>query len=152
MSAAMPVLWGRDEQLYDNEDHVVALAPVDSDQLNRFLKSYLGWLFRVNNAFQTENFLQSRLVYLLECRRKVGFPRNDMFYFPEERSQRADAIISVILSAVLLIGAVVCLLLVSKQSVGINVGMIVLFTCLFAGIVGLLTNARRAEIFGSTAA
>lgn len=75
-----------------------------------------------------------------------------MFYFPERRIQRAGAIISVILSAVLLIGAVVCLLLVSKQSVGINVGMIVLFTCLFAGIVGLLTNARRAEIFGSTAA
>ena len=35
---------------------------------------------------------------------------------------------------------------------GINIGMIVLFTCLFAIVVGLLTNARRAEIFGSTAA
>ena len=150
MSAATPVLWGRDEQLYDDEEDVVALAPVDSDRLNRFLKSYFGWFFGVNNAFQIENFLESRLVYLPERRRKVRFL--DMFYFPERRIQRAGAIISVILSAVLLIGAVVCLLLVSKQSVGINVGMIVLFTCLFAGIVGSLTNARRAEIFGSTAA
>jgi hypothetical protein len=34
----------------------------------------------------------------------------------------------------------------------LRVGMIVLFTSLFTGIMGLLTNARRAEIFGSTAA
>lgn len=75
-----------------------------------------------------------------------------MFYFPERRIQRAGAIVSIILSAVLLIGAIVCLLLVSKQDVGISIAMIVLFTCLFAGEVGLLTNARRAEMFGSTAA
>jgi hypothetical protein len=34
----------------------------------------------------------------------------------------------------------------------LRVGMIVLFTGMFAVVVGLLTNARRAEIFGSTAA
>ena len=60
--------------------------------------------------------------------------------------------ISVLLSAVLLIGAIVCLMLVSNKDIGIRVGFIVLFTCLFAAVVGLLTNARRAEIFGSTAA
>jgi len=45
-----------------------------------------------------------------------------------------------------------CLLLVSNYSMGLRVGMIVLFTAMFAGVVGLLTNARRPEIFGSTAA
>jgi hypothetical protein len=60
--------------------------------------------------------------------------------------------LSVLLSAVLLIGAIVCLLLIANYSIGLRVGMIVLFTGMFAGIVGLLTNARRAEIFGSTAA
>ena len=75
-----------------------------------------------------------------------------MFYVPERRIQRASAIISVILSAVLLIGAIVCLMLTSNSSRSIIIGMIVLFTCLFAIIIGLLTNARRAEIFGSTAA
>jgi hypothetical protein len=45
-----------------------------------------------------------------------------------------------------------CLLLIANYSMGLRVGMIVLFTGMFAGIVGLLTNARRAEIFGSTAA
>lgn len=34
----------------------------------------------------------------------------------------------------------------------IRLGMVALFTSMFAFTVGLLTNARRAEIFGSTAA
>ncbi len=75
-----------------------------------------------------------------------------MFYFSERRVQPVSAVTSVLLSAVLLIGAIVCLLQVSDQRTSVRVGMIVLFTCLFASVVGLLTNARRAEIFGSTAA
>ena len=34
----------------------------------------------------------------------------------------------------------------------VRLGIVALFTSLFAFVVGLLTNARRAEIFGSTAA
>ena len=60
--------------------------------------------------------------------------------------------ISIVFSAILLVGAIVCLLLVSDRSINLRVGMIVLFTSLFALVVGLLTNARRAEIFGATAA
>lgn len=45
-----------------------------------------------------------------------------------------------------------CSLLLADHSIHLRVGMIVLFTSLFALVVGLLTNARRAEIFGSTAA
>lgn len=33
-----------------------------------------------------------------------------------------------------------------------RLGLIATFTTLFAGSVGLLTNARRAELFGATAA
>lgn len=77
---------------------------------------------------------------------------DDIFYYPTHRVQLAGALISVSLSAILLIGAIVCLTAVSDQSTSVRVGMIVLFTCLFAGVVGLLTNARRAELFGSTAA
>lgn len=75
-----------------------------------------------------------------------------MFHLPERRIQRAGAVISILLSASLLIGGIVCLLLVSNQKSGLRVGIIILFTFLFAGVVGLLTNARRAEIFGSSAA
>ena len=77
---------------------------------------------------------------------------DDMFYFPTRRVQRAGAVISIFLSAILLIGAITCLVSIESQHTALRVGMIVLFTCLFAAVVGLLTNARRAEIFGSTAA
>ena len=76
----------------------------------------------------------------------------EIFYYPQRRIERAGAVISVLFSAILLIGAIVCLLLVSDRSINIRVGLIVLFTSLFALVVGLLTNARRAEIFGATAA
>ena len=69
-----------------------------------------------------------------------------MFYVPERRIQRAGAVISVFLSAVLLIGAIVCLMLTSNSSTSIIIGMIVLFTCLFAIIIGLLTNAGEQRV------
>ena len=62
------------------------------------------------------------------------------------------AMVSALLSAVLLIGAITCQLLVSERSLSLRVGKVVLLTSVFAGVVVILTNARRAEIFGSSAA
>lgn len=135
-SGSTLALWGRDEHLFDDEDDLVALAPADTDRLNLFLKSYCGWFFKVKE----------------EPSKKKGRSQSDIFYYPTHRIQRAGALISVSLSAILLIGAIVCLTAVTNRSTSVRVGRIVLFTCLFAGVVGLLTNARRAEIFGSTAA
>ncbi|CAD6583930.1 MAG: hypothetical protein ASARMPRED_001551 [Alectoria sarmentosa] len=140
-SSSMTVLWGRDKHLLDNENDLVALAPVDTDRLNLFLKSYFGWFFQVKQERSKE-----------QRRNRTLPPKSELFYFPSHRIQRAGAVISVFLSAILLLGAIVCLTAVSNQSTSVRVGMIVLFTCLFAAVVGLLTNARRAEIFGSTAA
>ena len=83
---------------------------------------------------------------------EAGDPENKLYYFPEQRIQLLGTIISVLLSSIILIGAIVFLLLASKRSVEVQVGVIVIFTFLFAAVVGLLTNARRAEIFGSSAA
>lgn len=47
-----------------------------------------------------------------------------LFYFPERRIRFVGALISVLLSAILLIGAIVCLLLVAKESIALRVGMI----------------------------
>ena len=44
---SLPVLWGHDEHLFDNDGDLVALAPVNTDRLNRFLMTYSGWFFRV---------------------------------------------------------------------------------------------------------
>ena len=85
-------------------------------------------------------------------RRLNASVEDGLYYYPQRRIEIAGAIISVLLSAILLISAIVCLLLTSNRNVHLRVGMVVLFTCLFAIVVGLLTNARRAEIFGATAA
>jgi hypothetical protein len=60
------------------------------------------------------------------------------------------ACFSTFLAALLLIGAIV--ILYKVRSSDWRLGLIATFTCLFAGSVGLLTNARRAELFGATAA
>ena len=172
-STAVFALRGRDEQLFENENDLVALAPVETDRLNVFLSSYFGWFFKVCDspfirvrsrishlgslAVEISSRDSSSGALLLTPHQKnspPGAPRREsgLYYFPAHRIQRAGAVISVMLSAILLIGAIVCLIAVSNQSTKIRLGMIVLFTCLFVGVVGLLTNARRAEIFGSTAA
>ena len=46
-SPSLPVLWGQDEHLFQNERDLVALAPVDTDRLNVFLQTYFGWIFAV---------------------------------------------------------------------------------------------------------
>ena len=76
----------------------------------------------------------------------------DIFYYPLHQIQRAGVLISISFSVILLVGAIVCLMLVADRCINVRVGMIVLFTSLFALVVGLLTNARRAELFGATAA
>ncbi|KAI4261280.1 MAG: hypothetical protein L6R42_003516 [Xanthoria sp. 1 TBL-2021] len=126
-----PVLWGRDKDLFRNEQDLVALAPVETDRLNIFLQKYLGWFLKEKRETSTHE---------------------DLFYFPARRVHRAGAVVSIFLSAVLLIGAIVCFVNIDPKNTKLRIGMIVLFTCLFAAVVGLLTNARRAEIFASTAA
>ena len=133
-STSVPVLWGCDQHLFDEDRDLVSLAPVDTDRLNIFLQTHFGWFFRIRGD------------------KGLSDGADELFYFPPRRIQTAGAVISTIISAILLIGAIVCLLLLANYSIHLRVGMIVLFTCLFALVVGLLTNARRAEIFGATAA
>ncbi|KAL8857232.1 MAG: hypothetical protein Q9178_006158 [Gyalolechia marmorata] len=133
-SDAIPKLWGRDRRLFDDEQDLVALAPADNDRLNLFLKAYFGWFFRRRDSTMRDG------------------GSSDLFYYPQQRIQTAGAVLSITLSAVLLVGAIVCLLRVANRSMNLRVGLIVLFTCMFALVVGLITNARRAEIFAGTAA
>jgi hypothetical protein len=59
-------------------------------------------------------------------------------------------IISVVIAAILLVGAICSLYYVSNPQA--RLGMIAGFTVLFAISVGLLTSAKRGEVFASTAA
>lgn len=73
-----------------------------------------------------------------------------MYYFPEVLISRIVSLVSVLLAALLLLGAIVSLYFVQHQ--GARLGMIAAFTTMFAGSIGLLTSARRAEVYAATAA
>lgn len=71
-------------------------------------------------------------------------------YFQEKLIQRIVAVINIVIAAMLLIGAIVSLYKVKKDEA--RLGMIAGFTGFFALSLGLLTNAKRAEIFAATSA
>lgn len=58
--------------------------------------------------------------------------------------------ISTILATLLLVGAILVLYKVNNND--LRLGLIALFTIIFAASVGLLTNGSMAEVFGATAA
>ena len=63
---------------------------------------------------------------------------------------RAASLLSVVIAAILLIVSIVALYIV--QIPNLRLGLICVFTVVFATSIALLTNARRVELFASTAA
>ncbi|KAG7284292.1 hypothetical protein NEMBOFW57_010661 [Staphylotrichum longicolle] len=75
---------------------------------------------------------------------------DDTEHIKENHVAWVAAGVSTIIAAILLLGAIVTLRLLTEENT--RLGLIALFTVLFAASVGILTNARRAEIFAATAA
>ncbi len=73
-----------------------------------------------------------------------------VYLFDERKTARIVAMLSILIAASLLIGAIVALNYV-RQS-GPRLGIVGGFTLAFAASIGLLTSARRAEVFAATAA
>jgi hypothetical protein len=130
-----PVLLGRDRDLFNDETDLVALAPVDTDRLHIFLSAHLGWLLKKPTPVTASHD-----------------PSSALYYFATHRIYLLSTLLSILLSSILLIGAIISLVLVQHSPIWTKVGVIIVFTSLFAGVVGLLTNARRAELFAGTAA
>jgi hypothetical protein len=64
--------------------------------------------------------------------------------------ERVVSVLSILLAGALLVCSIVALDYVTDKKS--RLGILAAFTVAFAGIVGLLTNAKRAEVFGATAA
>lgn len=71
-------------------------------------------------------------------------------YYSEGMVHKVIAGISIVMAALLLEGAIVALYLVTNPR--IRLGLIALFMVLFALGIGLLSNAKRSEMFAATAA
>ncbi|VUC34359.1 unnamed protein product [Clonostachys rosea] len=129
---SFPILGGKSSFLYDDIDDLIILRPPGrSDRLSTFLQDFLGFIF---------------VKKLPE--RRPDIPGLD--YASESRIEAFVLCLSTILAALLLIGAIIVLYKVPSPD--LKLGLVGLFTVLFAASVGLLTNARLAEIFGATAA
>jgi hypothetical protein len=81
---------------------------------------------------------------------QTGARDGDIAYASDRWIHHFVAWLSILLSAFLLIGAIVGLYVV--QHPVRRLAMIGVFTAIFAVGVGLLTNVRRAELFAATAA
>ncbi|KAK5742701.1 hypothetical protein LTR17_003234 [Elasticomyces elasticus] len=90
-------------------------------------------------------------VSMFEDRRRVPPSWSGIYFYSDEKIERVVAILTVALAAALLIGGIASLDWVDPKRKGIRLGILAGFTTAFAALVGLLTNAKRTELFVATA-
>ncbi|QPC64435.1 hypothetical protein HYE67_006666 [Fusarium culmorum] len=128
-AGAFPMLGGYSSSLYDDSDDLLVLHSREPpDRLTMFVQDNFGYLFEESG---TSN-------------------GSSIAYASGKKISKFISYISTVLAAVLLIGAIVILYNINSDN--LKLGLIALFTVLFSASVGLLTNAKRAEVFGATAA
>ncbi|KAF5005890.1 hypothetical protein FDECE_7703 [Fusarium decemcellulare] len=127
-SKPCPILGGKAKDYLDTEGDLVSLkAPAETDPLSRLLREHWPGKEEVS---------------------RDGMHRISRF---EERSITiAVALINIIVAISLLVGSITSLYFVTSPAA--ILGMICAFTIVFALSVGLMTNAKRAEIFAASAA
>ncbi|OBT99590.1 hypothetical protein VE01_02892 [Pseudogymnoascus verrucosus] len=122
-----PQLWGASEKRFDDPYDLVALrVPADQDRLSEFILNYFGGFFPATSTDPHSSYIR------------------------ESTLAKTIAIISSILSAILLFGSIASLYFVHNGLA--LLGMLGGWTVLFAVCVGWLTNARRDQVFAATAA
>ncbi|KAL4805153.1 hypothetical protein BDV18DRAFT_25436 [Aspergillus unguis] len=123
-----PALGGQAKKFLDSPNDLIALNPSpESDYLSLFLRRH----WPVKEELSRDGF------------HRIG-------RFNEKSISVAVAVLTILVAAVLLVGSIVGLYFVASDAA--KLGMIAAFTAAFALSVGLMTNARRVEIFAGTAA
>jgi hypothetical protein len=105
----------------------------DSDRISFLIEHYFGYYLKV----QDNNIPKSW---------------ESMYYFPAKRVAWMVAILSTLISALLLLGAILSLYFIPATKMGKRLAVIGVFTVMFAASIAVLTNAKRGEIFAATAA
>ncbi len=77
-------------------------------------------------------------------------PWDRLYYAPETRISKAVGVLSIVMSGGLLVGAIISLYLITKPAA--RLGLVTMWTVLFALSVSVLSTARRSELFAATAA
>ncbi|PQE24158.1 chorismate mutase protein [Rutstroemia sp. NJR-2017a BVV2] len=105
----------------------------DPDRLTTLIEHYFGYYLSIPNPDRPPSW-------------------EKLYYFPAKRIANIVAFLSISIAAILLMGAILTLYFIPSSQMGRRVAAIGAFTTAFAVAVGLLTNAKRGEIFGITAA
>lgn len=125
---AVPLISGKAKAMLNEEDDLVALRkPPDDDILSKFVQDH--WSFRSQKAIDP-----------LDC----------TAIYKGRHITKIVSIISMLSAAVLLVVAIISLYIVNHPTT--KLVLVVTYTFLFAISVGLLTNARKAEVFSAAAA
>lgn len=120
--------------LLEDEGDLMALKKEqDVDRLSTFIQHYFGY-------------------YLKAPKEDLPKSWEGVYYFPAKRMVWVVAGLSILISALLLLGAILSLYYIPATFMGRRLAVIGVFTVAFAASVGMLTNAKRGEIFATTAA
>ncbi|KAK9790475.1 putative DUF6594 domain-containing protein [Seiridium cardinale] len=123
-----PQLWGRSQKRFEDVNDLVALkVPANQDRLSLFILNYFGGLFQADGH------------------------HGDSDIVPERSVAKVVAILGSIFSALVLFGSIVSLYFVQNMPYAL-LGMVGGWTILFALCIGVLTNAKRDQVFAATAA
>lgn len=146
----VPQLWGRSAERFNDVDDLVALkVSANQDRLSKFVLNHFGWLFKASSTLWGDLCpLLSRSSLLT---REQEQQRHGTSVVISERSvDKATTVLSAVLSAAVLFGSIVSLYFVHSPDA--LLGMVGGWTVCFAVCVGMLTNAKRDQIFAATAA
>lgn len=124
---------GLGEQTYFEEHNdLVALRPAKGeDRLSQFLRDHCShWMKKRREPHRQ--------------------PWDRLYYLPETRISKAVGALSILMAGVLLVGAIISLYFVTGPAA--RLGLLTMWTVLFAFSVSVLSTARRSELFAATAA
>ena len=149
-----PTLGGKASSIYDDADDLIALHDsTELDRLTVFVRDHFGYLFPVGTFIPSTRRNTLRQFAQDDQKQTQGRPptsQTDIDYASGHKITTFMSYLSTILAAVLLFGAMLSLYAVTSDK--LKLGLVALFTILFASSVGLLTNAKKSEIYSATAA
>lgn len=124
-------------------DYVTLRPSGGGELLTHILKKYCSRWFRIERPPLLVQYGGDTISHL---------PRNQIRHYSDQRIRLVASFITTLTAAMLLIAPIYTLYHTAPTSPALTLGLIVLFTFVFAGAIVLMTQARRAEIFGACAA
>ncbi|CAH0025574.1 unnamed protein product [Clonostachys rhizophaga] len=161
--ATLPTLSGAGSRLYPLPGTPTSQRPIDlvsvspqthADPLGRILKTYCSWLFQPRSAPPSTFYSSSPSLSAPH----PAMPLVTHLHPPQLQTYSlrflsfAASLITALLVCSLLLLPIYGLWSASSSRLDLKLGLIALFTILFAFAIPLVTNARRAELFGACAA